>query len=189
MKKKGMELSIDFLVMLILSITMFGLSIVLLTKIFITTNEISEKAQDEMDKLAEALACKTSDQICIGENRKEIEREDYDIFSLKILNINEYNTYFYVNMSQSETCSDRSNIKILTLYINENNKWIMLDPNKSKAIGLGVEVSPDASSGICTFDIGVYQCKPQLLTHLCNRLDQFTESYKDEVYKVSVKVS
>src|SRR3989344_7592780 len=87
LNKRGVELSINFLVIIILSIVIFGFGVVFMQKLFSQANNLRDLTLEDLDAKIGSLVCEGSDRVCIGFDRKVIKRKDFDVFGLRILNI------------------------------------------------------------------------------------------------------
>ena len=68
MNKKGIELSVNFLVVLILSIVIISFGIYLLTSVVGKASELSKMTQEDLNKRIETLQC--SGNVCFAVNYK-----------------------------------------------------------------------------------------------------------------------
>jgi hypothetical protein len=100
MNKKGMELPINFLVMLILGLVMFGAAITIVYKIYFSTNDLQKQLDSQTKKQIESELRKGSgEKVMFGLTTKEIKRGDNDVFGIGIRNDKAAETDFYVTVS------------------------------------------------------------------------------------------
>ncbi len=149
--KKGIELSINFIVILILSIVIFGFGIVFLRNMFIEIGTIKQVTDEDFKANIENLLCDSSERICIGTNRREIRRNKVGFFTLGIRNTYPENKNFYINVEQDEDFGDAD----LSTLIHNQGK-ISLNPNEHEQVGIAVGVQGSAGKG--TYVLNVYVC-------------------------------
>jgi hypothetical protein len=174
-----MELSVNFLVVLIMAIVVFGLSITLLYKIVDKTEGLRGKQLDELDRAIGYLTCKSADQVCFDTTRKTIPRSEFQLFTIKILNINNQRTRFRVRFRTEEVGGFDS----ADLFRLPREREVLISPDKEEQFALGVEVPDDALSGTYVFNIRVQYCEQDPFDPCVTWKD-----YKDPVYKLTVIV-
>ncbi|MBS3142693.1 hypothetical protein J4464_04890 [Candidatus Woesearchaeota archaeon] len=96
MQKKGFELSINFIVIMILAIVIFGLGIKFVNDFFKQANKLSDKSTEQLDREIGELLCPTNQMVCIPVNRKTIRHGEFDTFGIKIRNVLDKNADFKV---------------------------------------------------------------------------------------------
>ncbi len=176
--KKGFELAVNFLVVIILAIAMFGLSLVLLQKVMKGSTDISEKTQEQLDKAIGNLACKSSDQVCIGTNKKQIYRGEFEVFGVRVINVEETQK-FYIKASEQPSSSK---LKILP----ENRGPFELGVGQSLDHGIGIQVNDNADSGNVVVNVEIKKCVVRSPTPLCNSPPADFSAYANGKYKLIV---
>ncbi len=182
-------MSVNFLVIIILSIAMFGFGIYFTKQIFTKSNEMSLKIdQDTNQKMEELL--NDGSRVVIAFQTKTIRRGSLGVFGIGVLNMNTTDVYFKIgNPSSSYTntltiqgfskegtpIADPENF----LDVNFNNEAILLTPLQTTKFAIGVAVKNGAPSGTYVLDVGV--------GYGISVGDTFT-NYQDEVYKLYVVV-
>ncbi len=157
--KKGMELSINFIVILILSIVVFGFGIKILSGIFRNATEMGSMTQEEINRHLTDIMCDSSERICVAPTRIELRPYGSGYFTIGILNTYDYETTFYIGVKQS------TNDEIPTI---NGDYWILgedfvkINPNEQKKLGLGVLVPGGTKKG--TYVLNVYVCKGDSLS-------------------------
>ncbi len=152
MRKKALELSLGFMVAVVLAIALFSLGIKFVYDIAHKTGEIDKLSTDELDKKFAQLSCESSDKVCIGIIRKIIPRGSFDTFGLKIINIEETSD-FVVEVTPSKAFDKQNNEIANNLNFKHNNNRLNIEKNEEKSLGIAFEVPKDAVSGTYTFDI------------------------------------
>ena len=157
--KKALELSINSLVVIIISLVILTSGIVLMRTFFKSTAEIKAKIDTQTEsKIASLLA--EGEPIAVPIYRKTIEPKKHKTFGLGILNIiQDYpQTTFNIDIRFSGAY-DRTNTEITG--INAQN-WLLyeeepvtLAANEQKIIPILVAVSADAVPGTYIFTIDV----------------------------------
>ena len=72
--KKGIELSLNFIVILIISIILFGFGVRFISRLTSEATNLQELTINELDEKIGNLVCEGSERICIGIDRKTIKR-------------------------------------------------------------------------------------------------------------------
>ncbi len=157
MAKNGMELSLTFMVTIIMAIVVFVLGIRFAYNLADETNDIKNAASGQLDKKFAEISCDGNDRVCIGIERKLIARGKSDVFGLKIINI--YNdTDFNITVSRpspSGYTKGSKNITKDTLEWEPKFRTIMVERNEEKEMGIGISVPRDAEQGTYIFDVKV----------------------------------
>ncbi|MFC1768504.1 hypothetical protein ACFLZX_01950 [Nanoarchaeota archaeon] len=87
MHKKGVTLSVNFLVVLIIALVLFGMGVKLLWDIFASSSDISQLAWDDYRKQIANLQCRPDERVCYGVEQISVERGEVGIFGVKVINI------------------------------------------------------------------------------------------------------
>src|SRR3989338_6289461 len=85
--KKAIELSLNFIIIIILSIIISEFGIRFISKLSTQAIELQEITTSELDERIGNLVCEGSDRVCVGIDRKTIRRTKFDVFGIKIINI------------------------------------------------------------------------------------------------------
>ncbi len=119
--KKGIELSVNFIVMLILSLSALSLGLYFARSVFRTSNDITKTPVNKFYSQLETMSCDSTQPICIGTNRKETHVGGYVVYTLVINNQfkdkKDFNVGIKVNKGFSKDhkeITDLSNIRTLT---------------------------------------------------------------------------
>ena len=147
--RKGMQLSIQFFVLLVLAIVIFGYSVNFIYALFGEASKLESMAFDQLDQQVESLTCGTQ-QVCVGTSFKTIARGSFKIFSLRILNSRSETRDFSVTIS-SGVKPEGSDL----LFFKPDTRTFSLNAGDIKTLGIGVEVPADAMSGIYVLDAEV----------------------------------
>ena len=167
MHKKGIELSLSFLVIIIISVVVFSFGISFIYKLLSQATELQQMTTKDLDDRIGNLACEGFDRVCIGVDRKTIRRAQFDVFGIKLLNIND-NTLFDVTVSPSQDFpSNQLGFKMdktpITnppnpmLLVNPPSRSIDLEKNEEKSFAIGVEIPKDAVSGTYILNVNIQQ--------------------------------
>jgi hypothetical protein len=148
-KKAAIELSANFLVVIILSIVILVGSVYLLTTVVGKARELSAMTQDDLDKRIESLQC--TDLVCFAVNYKQIERGKFEVFGLKVFNNGQtQGEDFKLTVNQTSPLAPQLNWQPKTYEFRARL-------NDEARIGVGIEVPKNASSGIYIFNANVYK--------------------------------
>lgn len=106
MNKKAIELSINFFVILIISIAILSFGIYFIGKIFVEVDKYKLILDSQTEKQLEDLM-DTGQKVVIPFNEKEIKKKDMAVFGLGILNVMngniEFNVVIEASMASLET--------------------------------------------------------------------------------------
>ncbi|MEK6948867.1 MAG: hypothetical protein AABX34_01505 [Nanoarchaeota archaeon] len=175
MPKKALELSLTFMVVVIIAIVLFSIGVKFIYDIANETSKIDKISTDELDKKFAQLSCESSDKVCIGIIRKIIPKGSFDTFGIKIINI-EPTTSFLIEITPSKAFDKQNNETTNSINFKYNNDEIEIEKNEEKSLGIAFEVPKDAVSGTYVFDIVVK-----------NKVNEEFQQY-DELEKVYVEV-
>ena len=175
--KKGIELSINFLVTVIIAIVIFGLGVKFIYNIVSESEDFEGLTLKHFDEMIGDLSCESTDKVCIPENRVAIQRGKFDVVGIKIINVLTDTTSkdFEITADVSKILDKNDNIITDPVYSDnldkikiKYTKTVDIKKNEEADVGVGIKVEKDAISG----------------THI---LDVKVEQY-EELYKIYVKV-
>lgn len=158
LNKKAIELSMNFIVILIISIVIFGFGVSFISRLSSQATELQEITIGELDERIDNLVCEGSDRVCIGRDRKTIKRAKFDVFGLKIINVlNSQNLDVVISPSVNNPLDvlgykkDKTEIRVsdnaVPLIVNPPSRSIFIEKNEEKLLGIGVQVPANAVSG------------------------------------------
>lgn len=157
LNKKSIELSLNFIVIIILSIIIFGFGVKFISTLFSQANEFRDITFDQLDERIGDIICEGSERVCIGADKKTIGKGKFDVFGVKMLNIiNDEN--FEIKVSPSNPIGYKKNNEPISrplLNINPKNRALTIKKNTEKIVGIGVEVPTNAVSGIYIMNVDI----------------------------------
>ena len=166
-KKAAIELSLNFIVVLIISIVIFGFGITFISRLSSQAIDIQDMTLSELDTRIGNLVCEGSDRVCIGIDRKTIPRAKFDVFGLDMVNIldppqGETQVTFDVTVSPSSPIGykkDKLPIQAIGsfkgLTVNPVTRNIVMKKNEERSIGIGIQVPANAISGTYIFNVEI----------------------------------
>jgi len=145
--KLGMELSVNFIVMLILAITLFGFGIYFASRLFGTGGDITQQAFDKFDTQIEGLACATAEKVCVPVSTKTIGRNGIAVTGVVVQNVlgepREFEIYaepsIYVDKGGNEKPFDRNKMLVMPGAAPDKRRRITIDNREKKSIGVAVQ--------------------------------------------------
>ena len=169
MNKKGIELSINFLVMLIIALVVFGMGIVLFTRFFQEAENIKTNLDEQTRRELEAKMMSSSEQIVIYPTSLTIRKGKADIVGVGILNLDDSGDFTI--KTEYKNCYDRegNSIDDNCILLNELNEEypplgfietrdkIKIDTNKRDIISVPLKVLTGAASAKYSLLITVKQ--------------------------------
>jgi len=155
--KKAIELSLNFIVILIISIIIFAFGVRFISKLSSQATELQEITTSELDERIGNLICEGSDRVCVGIDRKTIKRAKFDIFGLKIINILESQSFdiSITRPSPSGYTKTKQPIESDDLIWNPKARSVFIEKNEKKNLGIGVQVPANIVSGTYIFDVRI----------------------------------
>ncbi len=194
--KKGMELSINFIVMLILAIVIFGFGIKIGYQIIFSSNEMADKVSADAEKQLTSLLT-SGTKVAIPEGIKKLKPGQSYALGIGIYNIlDAENAQFSVGIapekfyqnenSEGVEFARESNGNIVDA-TRETDVWVLkprpqpINPNEKKVISVPIKVPNGAKRGTYVFNIAV--CDSQT----CD-MDDVTNRYGD-LHQVMINVN
>jgi len=163
--KKAVELSLNFIVVIIISLVIFGFGILFISNLFSKAEDLSKITLDKLDEKIGSLVCEGSERVCISNERKVIPKEKFDVFGIKILNILDTQDFEITVTRPSPSGYKKNNAPILP---NEDTlTWkarpmVNIPKNEEVKIGIGIHVPKDAIAGTYIFNVEIKQADGQL---------------------------
>ena len=147
--KRSVELSLNFLVIIIISITVFGFGIYFISNLAKEAEDLRDMTIGQIDEQISGLVCEGSDRVCIIAEKKKIQRGKVGIFGIKILNIIDSGDFQIAANPSSPLGYRRDNSPIAgpALVISPQSRTVDIKKNEDKTIGIGVQVDRDAPVG------------------------------------------
>lgn len=154
--KKGIELSMNFLVTIIIALTIFMFGVRFIYTLASEAVELESLTTDQLDIRIGELLCESTDRVCIGIDKKIIRKGKFDVFGIKIINIQDSKTF---DITITPTGFTKDNEPVSTVGLDKitvkYNPDVFIDRNEEKSIGVGVEVAKDARQGTYILDVSV----------------------------------
>ncbi|HII69137.1 TPA: hypothetical protein HA270_04630 [Candidatus Woesearchaeota archaeon] len=164
-KKAAIELSVNFLVIILISIAVFGMGIWFTQKIFAGATKQQETYYQQFEDQLDDLSCGNYDRVCIGKDTKRIDNSRAAVFWLRTLNVlgDEMNYKISVVFSQAfddsnEICLDANVPPLLacgTWLISYNENEITLPNNEDDKNVIVIVAPKDAPKGTYIFNVNV----------------------------------
>ena len=154
MNKKGFELSINFIVILILSIVIFGFGIKFFYELMNQANNLNDETWKQINSQLEDILCDSSERICIGTTTREIRPNKLGVFTIGILNTDDTTDESDFHIEVKESVIDPA-YQIGECWMLQND--VSIRSNEQKKVGIGVRVPGGTPKG--TYVLNVYVCK------------------------------
>ena len=161
MKKGAVELSVNFLVLMIISLVIFGLSLAFVYKIMAKADDIQQMTEQDIDRKIEGILCEGNEKVCFPRNVQTIERGGSKFFGMRLRNVlTDYpDTNFIINVEHGGNSAagyqdDNSEISEPLVW-SPKEREINLRANEMKNIGIAVQVPKDALPGKYIFTVTV----------------------------------
>ena len=166
MNKKAIQLSINFLVIIILSIVMLSSGLVLVRKFFATTVDIKADLDTQTKgKISQLLS--VGETTALPFNKKTINAGENGVFGLGILNVLREEHQYRVNIVAWDAYDKNKNqltgfdgMQSNTFGMVEENKYVLyedteftLKPNEQKEIPILVSMPKESQRGTYIFNV------------------------------------
>ncbi len=155
--KKGIELSMNFIVVIILSIVIFGFGIQFISRLFTQGTDITKMSESELDEKIRNIVCEGSERVCIADESIRVGRKRIGYFGIKIFNILEGQN-FDIAVSRPNPSGyrrDKSEIYSDNLVWFPQQRTVYIGANEERKIAVGIEVPSNATPGTYIFDVGI----------------------------------
>ena len=178
--KKAIEISINFIVILVLAIFVFSLSVWFITSVMKTTVDLHEKSAADLDAQIGYINCGTT-PVCLNMDELELSRGEDGAFGLRLYNYKDDDVTIKVTVDMSDAVLSealpKDNFKVL--FGIDNNKQfervVHLKRNAEKSVGLGIIANDDAPSGKYLIKVETKYCNSASLN--CAPLLDFGDGF------------
>ena len=155
--KRGIELSMNFIVVLIISIVVFAFGIRFIYKLVSDTNDFAGMTFDQLDDAISSLICGSSDRVCITGDQKEVRRDQIAVFGIKIMNVLDSQNFNIIVTRPSPGGYTKNNKEIFGDKIDWKPKIrsVYIASNEEMKVGVGIYVPKTAVSGDYIFNVDI----------------------------------
>src|SRR3989344_6365208 len=87
MKQGSLNLSIEMLVVIILSLIILSAGIILTKNLLGQASSINQLSLDEIDRQIGSLACESNKQVCIPVRSADLQKGEFKVFGINIKNL------------------------------------------------------------------------------------------------------
>ena len=158
LKKGAIELSMNFLVIIIISVVIFGYGVYFITSLSSKANDWTKMSTEELDKQIGDLVCQGFERVCITAGKKTIQKLNFDVFGIKVFNIYGPQTFSVEVTNTNMIAPGGTDIIPASPQLNINppdRRSVLIDKNEGKSVGVGVQVPPDAVAGTYILDVTI----------------------------------
>jgi hypothetical protein len=153
-RKKGMELAVNMLVVVILGIVMLGAGIFIFMKVMNSTGKVSDIVDENQQKLIEDSMINGCGTICIPFATKDnVPRGELASFNMGIENLFDEPHTFRIKVT-GPTATGTTTQESLPHYVNENNE-VTINPHEREYKKLNIFVPKNAPIGQHIFTIKI----------------------------------
>jgi len=156
LNKRAIELSLNFIVTIIISIVIFSFGIWFMSRLFNQANDLKDLTLKDLDNKIGDLVCEGSERVCMGINSKIIQRKNLDVFGLKVMNVlGEQN--FEISVKAAGVTKDNQPIVNADpdLELKYRTEPVRIQQNDDHTFGIGVQVPANAVSGTYIFNVDI----------------------------------
>ncbi|MBL7054691.1 hypothetical protein ISS05_02950 [Candidatus Woesearchaeota archaeon] len=183
MNKKAIELSINFLVILVISLTIFGFGIKFLYDLFQGANDLEDLTFEDIDNQIAELMCGGNERVCLPNNHLTIKRGEFEPVGMKIINMidTSTSTTFSVTVTHGSFIDENgvstqgtfTNVDCVPSCSSGTARTESIKNNEERDFGVGINVETGAVSGTYIFDVKV---------EYINTTNALIEYYTDKLY-------
>jgi len=169
MNKRGIELSVNFLVVIIVAIVMFIMGITLFYTVFNKANDYEKQISDQMRRRIESLLSQGK-IIAIPDTQKEIERGDTNSFAIGVSNELKINSEFFLEV-RNDSFIDENDVEghfFLDGWNLQYNEFGLIQKDNYKANLILISVPKNVAKG--TYIFNVYVCNNTVNTNNCQQI-------------------
>ncbi len=162
MNKKGLELSINFIVIVVISLIVFFFGARFIYQLGAEATQLQSITADELEKRIGELACGGSERVCFPSDKKIIKKGKLGIFGMRIINVLEGDSHdFSLSVTQpdppgyteegDEIFSGEDELP----QFKYREEPFPISKNKEADRAIGVEIPSSAKSGTYILDVAV----------------------------------
>lgn len=163
MKKRGMEMSINFLIAIILAIVIFGFGIYFANMLFGAAEEKQKEVSAQVKEQITGLL-HSGEKVAIPVTRLKINPGKSDVFGIGILNVDETNNEFYVtidigpayDMDGNEIFAGKLDKDRDILFRVQGGEPVTIGVNKEEVFSVGISIPQNIAPG--THLLNIYVC-------------------------------
>jgi hypothetical protein len=178
-KKAAIELSINFIVVLIISLAIFTFGVAFVYNIFRNASELKQITLEDIDRQIAELNCDSSEKVCLDKDTLNLQRGKFGVITVKVINILtkmpklnfEIKIDPKMHINPDETTS--TTFPVDKIMVKPPKRSMIINSNDGGSVAFGFEVQKDAPSGTYVFDLKVTTPQNQLY---------------DNIHKIYVKV-
>jgi len=164
-RKGTMELSLGFLVTIIITIVIFGFSIIFLKNLFTGATEISYELDTRTQQQIESLLSQ-GQKVAVPFNRREIRVGESGMFGVGIYNIAGANAIFKLNVSGGK--DPKTGLEVLPVSNVLYTDTLEIKNNEQDSSGILVAIPDGTRRGTYVLDVVVKCEKAPPLSGACN---------------------
>ena len=155
--KKAIELSMNFIVILIISIVIFAFGIRFIYKLVSDTQDFASMTFSQLDDQISSLICESSDRVCIAGDQKEVRRDQIAVFGIRIVNVLDSQNFDIVVTRPAPGGFTKNNKEIYGDKIEwkPRTRNVYISANNEMKVGVGIYVPKTAASGTYIFNVEI----------------------------------
>jgi len=187
MNKKAMQLSMNFLVIVILSIAMLSMGVVLFRKIFTGATELKANLDKQTEQELENMLT-AGERVAIPFTKKEVRAGKTIVFGLGILNIIGEESNFIVDIRCTNVVPSGSCIPLDDIIHSLKTGPVSIKNNEQLKIPIAIATEKTTSKGTHILDIKVCDYLSTDPVPSCDGINP-NEFYDGSLHKIYVKVT
>ncbi|PIU30517.1 hypothetical protein COT07_00235 [Candidatus Woesearchaeota archaeon CG07_land_8_20_14_0_80_44_23] len=153
--KKGVELSVNFIVGLVLAIVVFLGGLYLLKSLSTTSDNFLNQKFDSFNSQMEDIACSGNEYVCVGITEKSARQGQTAVYTLVILNAYDTTYTFNVTVEPRAGPGGPDNLLKLNFFPRAPDNNYSINPDESKKIPIALHSKAGAALGTYSFRVNV----------------------------------
>lgn len=158
---RGIELSLNFIVILIISLVMFGFGVTFVYNLAAGTESIKSMTLEQLDDSIVDLRCRYNEKVCLDRDRIELRQGELRVLTLRVLNIDSADAEFRITVRKGIFVSP-DNQRFApgepgwenTILVLPEERFERIVANDAKTVGVGFErPKGGVQRGTYVFDI------------------------------------
>lgn len=106
--KRGIELTINFIVILVLSLVVFGFGLKMLYDIMGQSQQLTDLSFEDLDRQLGEFACQPGEKVCIYPREKTLRQKEYGVLGVNVINNGNNPMSFKVVVYPDNTVSENN---------------------------------------------------------------------------------
>lgn len=159
-KRATINLSMNFIVVLIISLVIFSFGVSFVYTIINNANSLKDMTIEDIDSKITDLMCKSTQKVCIERELVVLPPGEVEIIGVRILNIDDTGPEREFKIEMSPGIFQYPNGTSMgyhptPIYVNPGSRLEKIKQNEMKEMGFGFEINKEALKGTYVFNLNI----------------------------------